>query len=271
MASEGTSSQVLSRPEVSREVPFRLFRDYVVVAEGTLGNLSGCNLLIDTGSSPTIVDRSVTKRLGLLSRPAWVFQLNGDSKAGAAVLPTVTLGPVSAHDLPVLVADLSSSQHELGIHVDAIVGLDVLRARSFAIDYRAHKIIFGQLPISTNSVPFESSPPLITVKVQVEGRPLRLLVDTGASGLILFRKNDEFRGLRVQSLRNSDNITGTFSREQVEVSDVRLGELYRRRQVAYLVRSQENVSRDFDGLAGIPALGIKQIAFDFEHGRLSWK
>jgi hypothetical protein len=50
-----------------------------------------------------------------------------------------------------------------------------------------------------------------------------------------------------------------------------LGSLHRQKQTAYLVRTKEQAAHDFDGLMGIPALGIKQVAFDFERGMLSWK
>jgi predicted aspartyl protease len=254
----------------SREVPFRLFRGYVVVVQGSLGELAGRQLLVDTGSSPTIIDYSVAHRLRLPFRPAQLSQVNREGKARSVILPNLTLGPIDAKYLPVLVADLSFIQRQLGIHIDAVVGLDVLSPRSFSIDYQSRKIIFGQLPTSTDSVPFETQPPLITIKANVQGRDLRLLVDTGASGLMLFRERNNLN-LPVTSAQRSDNISGMFTREQVEVSDLRVGNLYRHKQTAYLVESPDNIARDFDGIAGISALGIKQIAFDFEHGILSWK
>jgi hypothetical protein len=80
-----------------------------------------------------------------------------------------------------------------------------------------------------------------------------------------------FSALPLMRVQTSTNITGTFDREQVELSDVRLGSLHRQKQTAYLVRTKEQAAHDFDGLMGIPALGIKQVAFDFERGMLSWK
>jgi predicted aspartyl protease len=254
----------------SEELTFHLFRRYLVVVEGTLGDMSKRELLIDTGSSPTIIDQSVAHRLELRVRPARLSQVNSERQATATVLPSLTLGPITAKSLPVLVADLSFAERDLGVRIDAIVGLDVLSARSFSIDYNSRKIIFGQLPIATHSIPFETQPPLITIKANVDGRALRLLVDTGASGLMLFRDHG-FDRLPTLDVQNSDNISGTFGREQIEVSDLQFGNFYRRKQAAYIVRSPQSISRDFDGIAGIPALGIKEIAFDFEHRTLSWR
>jgi hypothetical protein len=37
------------------------------------------------------------------------------------------------------------------------------------------------------------------------------------------------------------------------------------------VEDQEDSSGDFDGLLGTSALGLKQIAFDFQRHTFSWK
>lgn len=255
---------------VSEQVPFRLFRDYLIVVQGTLGDLAGRSLLIDTGSDPTVVDRSVAKRLRLNEKPSRLSQLNRDSRAASSILPSLVLGPIRANSLPVLVADLSFVQRELGVRIDAIVGLDVLRSRNFAIDYESKQIIFGELPISTDSVRFETAPPLVTVKMQLEGKPLRLLVDTGASGLTLFAEDDHPRGLPLMRVEGAENISGSFVRSEIYVS-LHLGHFERRRQSAFLVQANTTGRRNFDGLLSLPAIGIKEVAFDFERGVLSWR
>lgn len=253
------------------DLPFRLLRGYVIVAEGSLGDLTGRHLLIDTGSSPTILDVAVARQLGLTGRRADLFLLNNDANVGTSLLSTLVLGPIRAHSLSVLIADLSLIQRDLGMPIDAIIGLDVLQT-SFVIDYQSRHIAFGPSPRLVHSIPFETGAPFVTVTMRVDGEPVRLLVDTGASGLLLFHgEHYHFSAQPLMRVQSSTNITGTFDREQVELSNVRLGGLHRQRQTAYLVRTQEKASRDFDGLMGIPALGIKQVAFDFERGMLSWK
>ena len=253
------------------DLPFQLFRGYVIIAEGSLGGLTGRHLLIDTGSSPTVLDAAVARQLGLAGRRADLLLLNNDARVRASLLSTLVLGPIRAQALPVLVADLSLIQKDLGTRIDAIIGLDVLRT-SFVIDYHARRISFGPSPRLVNSIPFETGSPFVTVTMRVDGDPVRLLVDTGASGLLLFY-GEHYRSkpLPLMRVQSSTNISGTFNLEQVELSDVRLGGLHRQKQTAYVVRTPERASGDFDGLMGIPALGIKQVAFDFERGMLSWK
>jgi predicted aspartyl protease len=258
--------------QISGRIPFKLHRGFVVVVEGSLGPLSRRRLMIDTGANPTVIDSSVARQLGLGGQATHLALLNGDARVRTSVLSSLTLGPITATSLPVSVADLGFIDKDLGTRIDAIVGLDVLQASSFTIDYEARKIMFGPVPPSTSSVPFETGPPFVTVRMDVQGETVRLLVDTGASGLTLFRsEHDGFGRLATLQVQSSNNISGILTREQVELPDARLGNLYRRKQAAYLVRPQKDVPQDFDGLMGIPALGLKQIAFDFERARLSWK
>lgn len=251
-------------------VPFELLRGHLVIVEGTIGALSGRRMVFDTGSSPTILDAAIARQLGLEGPASRLEMFNGDSLARTSVLPALMLGPVTAKSLPVLVADLSFVQRDVGVRIDAIIGLDVIRT-SFVIDYEEKVIRFGALPALHESVPFETAPPLVTVKMEIQGQPARVLVDTGASGLLLFRKEHRFDLLSIIRTQTANNISGAFQREQVEISHVRLGELDLGRRTAYLASARESVSRDYDGLMGIPALGMKQIAFDFERGVISWK
>jgi|SRR5215813_1014546 len=97
--------------------------------------------------------------------------------------------------------DLSVFQKMTGCRVDGIVGLDVLRQSSFVIDYQGKEIHFGhpeRLPLST---PFETEERVVTVRMQVENRQLRLVVDTGGPDLMLF-------GSRVPAVTNFE-VLGT--------------------------------------------------------------
>ena len=43
-------SGVLSAVDSRTEVPFKLYRDYTIIVQGSIGGLRKCNLLIDTGA-----------------------------------------------------------------------------------------------------------------------------------------------------------------------------------------------------------------------------
>src|SRR5258708_16849563 len=125
------------------QVPIRLFWNYLVVVEGSLGNVQKLHFLVDTGAYPSIVDQKIARNLGLAEQPARVNLANKSVPTGRVILPSLIVGPVRAEALPVLTQDLSYMQKAVGYKVDAIIGLDVLRRSSFTIDYRSKEIRFG--------------------------------------------------------------------------------------------------------------------------------
>jgi hypothetical protein len=256
-------------PSPSGAIPFRLYRGSVIVAEGSLNGISKRNLLIDTGSNPTVLDLAVARKLGLGGQATHLRMMDGSLEGTTGVLSNLMLGPIRARSVPVFIADLSFIKKDLGTRIDAVVGLDILHT-NFLIDYDSRRIVFGPVPSLPASVAFETGPPLVTVTMQTESEAIRLLIDTAAGGLLIFRRLG-----RAEDSGGTSQIANLISLrqnlEQVEISRVRLGDLYRTRQTAYLVHATEESSRDFDGLVAPPALGIRQIAFDFDLQLLSWK
>jgi hypothetical protein len=49
----------------TNEVSFKLYRSYVIVARGSIGNVRNLNFVIDTGAVPSILDRRIARRLHL--------------------------------------------------------------------------------------------------------------------------------------------------------------------------------------------------------------
>jgi len=64
-AQADSTSHFLSRVEVH----FRLYRNYLIVVQGSLGLLDRLNFLVDTGTNPTALDRKIAKKLGLGGHP----------------------------------------------------------------------------------------------------------------------------------------------------------------------------------------------------------
>ena len=190
-----------------------------------------------------------------------------------AVLPSVQIGTLRAESLPVLIRDLGFLQKDLGIRIDAVIGLDVLSLSNFSINYTTKRIVFGVTPVSGSSVPFQSAPPWLTVRMEVDGVSIDLLLDTAASGILLFQSRIRDRLPQLISLgeRKSSNMGGDFRLQRVLLATTNFGETDFGQQNAFVVEDQEDESREFDGLLGPSALGLKQIAFDFQRHTLSWK
>jgi predicted aspartyl protease len=258
-----------STAQNSGELPFRLVHSSLVVATGSLNGVPAHHLLIDTGTNPTVLDVAVARKLGVQGKTSDLRTLGGGIPGTSGILSTVGLGPILARSVPVFVADLSFMKQDLGENIDAVIGLDVLKAETFTIDYERRRIVFGPAPQSPNWVPFAGGPPMITVETQIDGQTKRLLVDTGAEGLFLFEGEKD--ATLTPTARNGSHFSLIRNREQVEIPDMRLGSLRRSRQSASIVRTQDPSLREFDGLLGLSALGIRQVVFDFERRQLGWR
>lgn len=254
------------------DVPFEMYRDYLIVVQGSLGGTKKLNFILDTGADPSVIDSHTAQKLHMVGVAGKLALLNQNVEVQQAVLPSVQIGPLRADSLPVLIRDLGFLEKSLGIRIDAVIGLDVLSLSNFSIDYARKKIVFGTGQSFVSAVRFQSGPPFVTVQMEVDGVSIRLLLDTGASGLLLFqsRIHDRLPQLTVLDEKTSSNMGGDFRKKRVLLTKTNLGGMDFGQQTAFVVEDQEDTGRDFDGLLGTSALGLKQIAFDFERLTFSW-
>jgi len=255
------------------EILFQKYRDYLIVVQGSLGDIQRLNFIIDTGTDRTVMDSRVAQKLHMVGVVGRLAVHDHVVEVQQAILPSVQIGALRAEFLPVLIRDLAFFQKGLGIRIDAVIGLDVLSLSNFSIDYTTKRIVFGTVPVSGSSAPFQSTPPWLTVPMEVNGVSLHLLLDTAASGILLFQSRIRDRLPQLISLgeRKSSNMGGDFRLQRVLLATTNFGETDFGRQNAFVVEDQEDRSREFDGLLGPSALGLKQIAFDFQRRTFSWK
>ncbi len=250
-------------------VHFDLYRDYLIVVRGSAGPLKGLNFLLDTGASPTVLDRRVAEKLHLDQLPASIAVVGGSVEAAQATAPTLEVGPARRDNFHVLVEDLSFFQKALPVRIDAVVGLDLLGQSAFEIDYTARQILFGPVPLLSNSLPLRLQAGLPIVEAEVNHLSAHLMVDTGASSLILFEPSTP-RPMRVSEVRPTPGTIGEFDRKQVWLPSLKLGEAEFGKEPAFLVRSRSDGAQDFDGLMSPAALGITKLAIDLGRGLLTF-
>jgi hypothetical protein len=256
------------------EVHFRLYRNYLIVVQGSLGLSDGLNFLVDTGANPTAVDQRIAKKLGLGGHPKKLDLLDQNVTVEATVLPTLQLGPIRAESLPGIIQDLSPIEKNLGIRIDAIVGFGVLGAESFAIDYKAKKIVFGAIEALPFAVPFDAAPPRLTVPLLVRDQTVRLLLDTGARDVLLFECSlrGRMRELPTHSVKQSSSSKDIpFDTKEALLSEARLGAANLGLMRVLVVSGKQSCGWDFGGVMGMSGLGFRQIGFDFERRIFSFR
>lgn len=253
-------------------VRFDLYRGYLMVARGSVGSLKGLNFLIDTGTSTTLIDARIAGKLMLNGDPEEVniIFFKGGVQATHAHAPSIELGPIRKDHVPVLVQDLSMFEDALPVRIDAVVGLDVLGASPFEVDYRHHRIYFGELPHLPISIPLSVEDGLALVDAEVNHTPAHLIIDTGTPALLIFaaRIPKAIAGLKVRRSRNVVNGGDSADRRVVHLPHLQLGRTEFARQQALVMEDGDEGGRDFDGLLSPAALGIDAFAVDLDRGAL---
>ena len=243
-------------------IPVEIYRGFLVVAEGHFGGDSpGLNFVIDTGTSPSILNIKVARRLGLPLSRARMSAVGGLSETFAATIPEIRFGPLRAISVPVLVSDLSRVERDLKLPIAGILGFDILGKSSFRLDYGRKLIEFGE--VAPEGIPIELSirAGLPIAETEVGGKSLRLLVDSGTNRMVIF-------GAR-SAAESSHNPAGSLTQETgvanlAETSGVSFVEFelsgVRFRQSAYIVSNGEEPL--FDGLLGVRSLGVRVLSLD---------
>lgn len=246
-------------------IPVKVYRGFLVVAQGQFGGTSERqNFIIDTGTSPSIVNISVAKTLGLTLSHAKLSAIGRDSQTLAAVVPEVRLGPLQALSVRVLVTDLSPLERDLSIPIAGILGMDVLGRNSFRLDYESHLIEFGEFAPLGIPVDLSTQAGLPIAEIKIGGKFLRLVVDTGAERLVFFgaRSAAEFSPVAANSALRGASVAATVPVRAVSPLEFELnGERFR--QDAYFVPGGEEPL--FDGLLSVRALGIRELSLDANH------
>jgi predicted aspartyl protease len=247
---------------------FDLYRDYLIVARGSVGSQKDLNFILDTGANPTVLDRRVAQKLHLQEAPGVLAGINGQVQAGLATVPSLQFGPIRKDNFGVVVEDLSFFSKAFPVRIDGVIGLDVVGQNSFEIDYVGSRLLFGTIPPLKNSLPLELRGELPIVTAEVDHLSAHLLLDTGASSLILFAPKGPATISRVKAsdVQKSSSMMGEFERNPVHLSSLTLGQAEFHRQPAFLVQSRWDGTRDFDGLVSPALLGITKLVIDVRRG-----
>ncbi len=257
----------------ANEIPFKLYRGYAIVVRGSIGNVKNLNFLLDTGAVPSVLDRQIAQKLHLTGTVEKLSVFTQKLETERVVAPTVQLGSLHADALPVVVQDLSFAGEALGTRVDAMIGFDFLSESAFTIDYQSKKIVVGPIDSSLLAIPYQAGPGYAVVEMKIQQQKFSLLVDTGASDLVLFAGAtgdcpDSIKNLRT---RTWSNMGGEIRVRQVQLRDAYLGSAaWGSRDVFIFEDTQANPPAGLRGLLGIVSLKARRVAFDPEHKTLAW-
>jgi hypothetical protein len=226
------------------------------------------NIMVDTGTTPAIIDEALADSLGLERLPGWLMLLDGAKRSDGAWLPDIRVGPVQKTRVPAVLHDLSYLKRRYGVTVGIVAGFDVFGDTSFRLDYSKRTLTFGEFKEDGMAIPVAMQWPFAVVNVDVDRQNLRLLVDTGAAGLVLFRERlhkrlYDFRSLRPTSVENLGGQMNAFGATPLRHVDLTMKGAALHTNSVFLVADNAEIT-DYDGLLGVRPAGFRALSYNHE-------
>lgn len=182
--------------------------EYSPVVDGAINGRS-VGVMLDTGASRSVIRRPAAVRLGLTIQEATgyrVFGIGGEAKAEAAILEEFRLGEFTRKDWRVLVAGTSDTRTDVAINI----GDDFFQNVDVEFDLANNKVrLFQPLDCKGAKLGYWASDGIGEVAmepgerteffVEINGRPVRALLDSGAGTSIVTTLHAERLGFTPQT------------------------------------------------------------------------
>jgi Aspartyl protease len=248
---------------------------YFIVVRASVGDRRDLNFLLDTGATTSAIDSKLAERLGLATRASQMVSFDKTVRVEWCVLPELAYGPERATNIKVAVEDLRYLRAS-GAEVDGVIGWDLLRRHSFRLDFAKKRVVFGAgaTAISASeahSVPFRESSLFMAVPIDLDGRQLWMIADTGMRGAMFYEPQLEATSYQRQASISGSSVGGKVESQIALVPRLRIATQDLDRRV-YVVHAPNSPLLDgVAGYLGIASLNAKQVTFDLDRGVLSWQ
>ena len=244
---------------------------YLIVVQASIGDRHTLNFLLDTGATTSAIDRSLAERLNLPTRGSRMVSFDKTLQVQWCILPELVFGPERATNLKVVVQDLRYLRAS-GVAVDGVIGWDLLRRHSFRLDFANKRVVFGAVAITKgHSVPFRESSLFLTVPIDLDGRELWMIADTGMQGAMFYETQLEATPYRWQASISGRTVGGNVESQIALVSRFRIAAQDLDRQVYVVHPPNSPLLEGIAGYLGITSLNAEQVTFDLDRGILSWQ
>ena len=252
--------------------PLEIINGYQLVVEGRIGSLGGLRLLLDTGQTFSWIDRRIAKKLQLATQSTRVFNVDKTMRAESAEIHDLSYAGQSAPSMRVLVGDLRYARSG-GAAIDGVIGLDLLARHNLVLDLAGRRILFGAPSLRAwKSVRMSSDGICLKVELEVDGRTVWMIADTGMKGIVFYQEELDSIHANYTTGRQITGVSvgGGIPAVPALVPRLRLGGQDLDRE-AYVLTSgavppQENVG----GYIGLSTLHARWIEFDFVEHTLRW-
>jgi predicted aspartyl protease len=263
-------------PSPMTTVKFR-YVHHEIVFTATVDGRGPYAFLLDTGTTPSVVDTAVAQTLEIRANgPAarGNDMAGGATKAFPATLHGLRYGTMAIGPLDILVTDLSSISKQLGMPLAGVLGSNFFDGRSVRIDY----------PCSETSImtSHDDAPLTAPFKVLPSGwididdawanqKRISATIDTGNSGTPVVTKRGIAKlGLQQQAkggvTTHSQSFGGSHAETQGALSELRVGEIEFGAPAVRFLPTSDDV---FDINIGNRMLEKYVVTLDYLRGRLT--
>jgi predicted aspartyl protease len=222
------------------------------VVHGQDGTRTTLWMLLDSGASIGLLPAAVAADLHLVeARRATLIAINGVARTSVVVVPRLELGDLGVSSVAFLVNTLAGPAAEIGL-----IGQSVLSRMPWEISWDRGVVTLGTQPWpdgpDVSSVPLEPfANGVETATVRVNGRPLKMMLDTGAVVSAIPESAAGGLGLETEELpgHTFGGASGTFRTDRGYTADIELGgaKLEEQRFVVSVSRSLAVLGRDILG------------------------
>ncbi len=236
--------------------------------------------LFDSGASGTLLSANDADRLGLerFGRTT-VHGIAGSFEGRFARGETLRLGPLVLDRPLFTVVDMSAVVRGFGHPLSGLIGFDVLAPCVAEIDVDRAEVALHE-PSRAPFVDVEWTPISLpgrhaVVAARIEGRPARLVVDTGSDGALTLQPSfSRESGLLDGRATRPGRLTGASRRVPVRVGAIDPLVLAGRRfaDVATTFLDEDGggaASESADGILGLPVLSGLRLVLDYPRRRLA--
>jgi predicted aspartyl protease len=166
--------------------------DHLLVMRDVFLNGQGpFRMLVDTGAASCIIRPSVARRLNL--QPAYAVEhvtVTGSTKVRASILRDLQVGDVHDTGVEILTAEVAFPG------VDGVLGQSWLLLHDYLLDYYGHRLVLDSPAPRGRAwrTALRSSDGRPQIAAEVDGCHEELVIDSGASALVLFGKHPRLPG-----------------------------------------------------------------------------
>ena len=250
----GTDTGSMPRTGISITVR----KGFLVLAVGQIGGMRGKqNFVVDTGTSPSILNARIARRMRLGVTSGTLVTVGRTLQVEQTVVPQLALGPLEVKSLRMNVMDLSQWEKDLGAEIAGLIGMDVLGRTNFRLDYEKRELEFGGEAEEGIAVAYDRASGLALADATVQGRRVRLIVDTGSDLVVVY---GEDWGGQKREARDGVSIAGSEAAREIEKADMVLGGKIFSGSPTYCVPAGKAVG--YDGFVGVRALKLRGLSFD---------